>query len=362
MTGVVLAAILVTVLISCNPGGASGPFALAHFTTPGGDVGFRSNESLTIDAFQLPDQQSGQRYAAWLENVTDPNSEPTNLTRLGTLTKSQGGQNQWAITFNANQGTNLLALGNTILVYSEDANQPAPLTPPSNDTVVLQGSFPTTSLVHLRHLLVNFDDPPPPDNAGLLVAMRHQVYILQGQATALKESAYRGDTFKTQCYAQSVLDIIEGKPGQHFAPLPSGCVNNVTDQVGDGYGFLGQSGNGNYTYDAYVVAVEDHMNLAVKALGNSTSLPQLKDHSGHVFDAMEHVRALLNAADQDAVKLLQNPGMGNAGDVAGDLSAKCDAAVQWPQPEGATMDATQFGVVDAYIHAQFAATLRLTPP
>jgi hypothetical protein len=74
------------------------------------------------------------------------------------------------------------------------------------------------------------------------------------------------------------------------------------------------------------------------------------------------VQTLLAAADQDAVKLLQNPGMSNAADVAGDLAAKVNAAVQWNQPEGAALDAKQFGVLDAYNHSQFAATLLLTPP
>jgi serine/threonine-protein kinase len=359
-TGIVLAAILVGVLLSCNP---SGSFAQMSFSTGGGDVGFRANETLNLNASNLPDPPQGKRYAAWFENVTDPNSEPANIVRLGVLTRDPSGvQGSWKIAFNGNAGTNLLLLGNTVLIYSEDANTQAPLKPAPNDKVVLQGSFPAASLVHLQHLLARFTDPPTPEDAGLLVAMRHQVFILQGQALALKESAFRGDRFKTACYAQSVLDIIEGKPGQHFAPLSSACVNNATDQVGDGYGFLGQNGGGNYTYDPYIAAVEDHMNLALKALGNATSLPLLNEHAGHVFDAMEHVRALLTAADQDAVKLLQNPGMGNAGDVAGELSDKCDAAVQWQHPEGAQLDATQFGVVDAYVHAQFAATLRLSPP
>jgi len=352
----------VLLLTAGASGGPGGPYADAHFTTPNGDVGFRANEILTINAFQLSDPPQGKRYVAWLENVRDPSSEPDTLIRLGQLTKERvNNQDEWTVTFNSSPGTNLLALGNTMLITVEDATAQSPLAP-APGAPVLQGSFPLGSLVHLQHLLVKFTDPSPPQSAGLLVAMRHQVLILQGQAAALKESAFRGDTFKTACYAQSVLDIIEGKPGPHYAPLSHQCVNGATDQLGDGYGFIGQKGSGNYSYDPYTLAVEYHMNLAVQALGNATSLPALKDHAGHVHNAMEHVGTLLTTADQDAVKLLQHPGMSNAADVAGDLAANCNGAVQSDQPEGAMMDSRQFGVVDAYNHSQFAGTLHLTPP
>jgi serine/threonine protein kinase len=364
VAGVVLAAILIRLLLAAgSSGGITGPYADATFSTHDtGDVGFRANDTLTINAVQLSDPPQGKHYVAWFENIRDPSSEPDHRIRLGSLTKEQlGNQVEWTVTFNGNSGTNLLAVGNTMLITAEDASVEAPLAPaPGNP--VLQGTFPPGALVHLQHLLVKFTDPSPPQSAGLLVAMRHQVLILQGQATALKESAFRGDTFKTACYAQSVLDIIEGKPGAHYAPLSSACVNGATDQLGDGYGFIGQNGSGGYTYDPYTLAVEDHMNLAVQALGNATSLPELKHHAGHVHDAMEHVRTLLTAADQDAVRLLQNPGMSTAADVAGDLAAKCNAAVQLNQQEGAAPDAKQFGVLDAYTHSQFAGKLRLTPP
>jgi hypothetical protein len=363
VAGVVLAAILIRMLLAAGgSGGVTGPNAEAHFTTPTGDVGFRANETLTINAAQLADPPQGKRYVAWFENVSDPASEPDHLIRLGSLTKEQlGNQVEWAVTFNANPGTNLLGLGNTMLITAEDASVEAPLAPAPGDPV-LRGTFPSGSLVHLQHLLTKFTDPSPPQSAGLLVAMRHQVLILQGQAAALKEVAFRGETFKTACYAQSVIDIIEGKPGPHHAPLSSACVNGATDQVGDGYGFIGQNGSGRYTYDTYTVAVADHMNLAVQALGHATSLPHLKEHAGHVHDAMQHVQTLLTTADQDAVKLLQNPGMNNAADVAGDLAAQSNAAVQSNQPEGSTPDPKQFGVLDAYNHSQFAATLLLTSP
>ncbi len=364
VAGVVLAAILIRLLLAAgSSGGIAEPYADARFSThDAGDVGFRANDTLTVNAVQLSDPPQGKRYIAWFENVRDPSSEPDHLIRLGALTKEQlGNQVEWTVTFNGNPGMNLLALGNTMLITAEDASVDAPLAP-APGAPVLQGTFPPGSLVHLQHLLVKFTDPSPPQSAGLLVAMRHQVLILQGQAAALKESAFRGDAFKTACYAQSVLDIIEGQPGPHYAPLLPQCVNGATDQIGDGYGFIGQKGSGHYTYDPYTLAVEDHMNLAVQALGSATSLPELKAHAGHVHDAMEHVRTLLTTADQDAVKLLQHPGMSNAADVAGALAANCNAAVQWNQPEGAALDARQFGVLDAYNHSQFAGTLHLTPP
>lgn len=362
-TGVGLFALLLGVFSACSPGATSQPagteYADAHLETPSGDVGYRSNESATLDAFGLPDPSAGTRYAAWLATKADANSKPTKWIRLGVLAKHE---NEWTTTFNGSPGTNVMALGNTLEIIREDASAQPPRAPAPTDPVVLQGTYPADTYTHLQHLLVAWPDTP--QNAGLLVAMRHQGYILQGEAQALKEAAYRGDAFAVSCHAQSVLDILEGKPGGDYAALDPKCVNtNVTDQIGDGYGFLGTSGQGNYGYEPYIQAVEFHMDKAVQALGGATNtLPELRDHAGHVHSAMENVRTLLSAAQQDALKLRQNPGMSTATDVAGDLAAKCDAALQWAQPQGAALDPAQFGVVDADTHTQFAATLHLTPP
>ena len=334
VTAVVLFALVFGFFIAAKNGGGllgNGAYADAMFTTPGGDVGYWANEGLSITASNLGAPPSGTRYVAWLINMPDPQSEPTQSTRLGPLTAAPGQSNTWTVTYNAKPYTNLMGQGNMLKIVEEDSTKPAPLTP-GQATVVLTGIYDAIPYSHIGHLLLAYTDTP--EHAGILAAMRHQTFILQGEAQALKEAAYRGDSFAVSCDAQSVLDIVEGSQGADYAPLSHQCQQNATDQVGDGYGFLGANGQGKYTHDPYIAGVEYHMNLAMTTLkalpsADQASLPQLSLHAKHVQDAMEHVRSLLTTAQSDALQLKQNPGGSSASNTSVDLASKVDAALQY---------------------------------
>lgn len=295
-------------------------------------------DALKIAAENLSAPPAGSHYQAWMENT--PNEQ---FLSLGTL--QQNGQ-QFSLSFNDNN-TNLIGFGDTIKITVEQSSVLAP-----TGNVVLTGTFPPKAFVHIRHLLFSF--PTTPGKIGLLVGLLNQTQLLNEQAIILKNVASSGNQFAIQCAAQSIIDISEGQHGQNYKQLPGGCASQNITQVGDGFGLLGSGG-----IDSYIATASQHASLAASQIDSTANI---KLHAGHVQIATANIQGWVTTIDQDALKLLANPG--DTSHVL-EIVTLSDHAYYGVDINGdGQIDPVpgEAGAITAYIHGQLMAALPLLPP
>lgn len=347
---ILLIGLLVLVVIAGGTLGALVFFKQANPTPPTptvtGQVFFRDGpngtghtDALILSIRGLSPLASGSHYQAWGVNTSNEQILP-----LGVLT--QQGQN-FALSYAGNgkhghAGLNLIGAGNKVEITQEQGNANLP-----TGKIVASATFPPAAFIHIRHLLFSFSTTP--HQVGLLVGLRDQAQLLNGQATVLKTVAGGGNTLGTQCLAQSILDIVEGSQGSHFQPLPRLCTfQNITSQ-GDGFGILGKSG--------YDTTASLHASLAATAPDATTNI---KTHARHVQIATTNIDGWLNTVDQDAQALLTHPGDTSK---VSEIVQLCDHAYNGIDIDGDEhIDPVpgEAGAVTAYAHGQLMAALELT--
>jgi eukaryotic-like serine/threonine-protein kinase len=337
---------------------AGGALTVAHFTAAGaaasGEVFFTDNpqsppghsDALAITVNRLDAAPSGSHYAAWLINQSHEH-----VIALGDL--SAHGQ-QWTLSYvglgnNSVAGPNLLAAGTLFEVTLEQANSNAPV-----GKVVLSGRFPPLTFVHLGHLLISFPSTPGP--IGLLVGVLLQSRLLDTEAHELLRVAANQDFVSEQCYAQSVIDILEGTHGTEYAPLGSQCTGHGIVVTGDGYGLLGISGQDT---SGYLGNALDHASLAV---AQPDATREVKEYAKGVAASIGNVEPLVKTILQDAIGLLRAPtNLPKAQEV---MKLADQAYLGVDMNDDGHVDAVpgEGGAVTAYQQGQLMATLDLAPP
>jgi hypothetical protein len=302
---------------------------------PNGTTGFTN--ALKISG-NLSDPPAGSQYNAWLIN-----DESEQVIPLGTLTKSG---DTFSLNFTGGQGgtqqqLNLLGAGNRIEITVE---QGTPGHPSGN--IVFSGVFPPQAFVHIRHLLFRF--PTTPGNIGLLVGLMRQTQALNAQAVLLQSFSASNNSVAVQCVAQSIIDISEGTHGTNYQPLSPSC-QAITTQTGDGFGILGQGGQG------YVAEAAAHAALAAT---QTDSTANIKLHARHVEIATDNIKGWVTTVDQDAVKLLANPSDTAAVSEIVTLSDHAFHGVLGPEGQVNPVPG-EAGAITGYLHGQFMATLPL---
>lgn len=319
---------------------------------PHSTLGHSDAVQITVQGLTAP--PAGSHYEVWLIN-----REGEQIVPLGALSAS--GQtyvlNDPGNGQNGQAGSNLLAAGDEVEVTLEQSNTQLPF-----GHIVLTGSFPLQAFTHIRHVLVSF--PATPGKVGLLSGALAQVQELNVQAGALQHAAAQGDTVAVQCYAQNILDILEGTHGAHYQPLGADCAAAKITFTGDGFGLLNPpapatGGQGTPPVLGYLDAAADHATYATQTPDATTVMRQ---HASRVVSALLNVKGWAQTADQEALKLLTTPQ--DPASVA-TLAQVCDAAFHGEDgANGRTAGATQSkaGTLQAYQEAQEMATLTLTAP
>ncbi|MFI5272545.1 MAG: serine/threonine protein kinase [Ktedonobacterales bacterium] len=356
--GRILAAVLLLVVFA----GGGLAFVLAHQragtpTTPSGTVVFLdstpspagSTDALQVNVSGLVAPPSGSHYQAWLinqasEQILALGSLVTHPHQTGTLTYAgaplSGGRTQ-----------NILAIGSAFEITLERAPVEAP-----SGAVVLSAAFPPQAFVHIKHLLLSF--PTTPGTIGLLVGVLQQTRDANLQAKVLQQAAAGAPAVVVQCYAQIILNILEGSHGQHYRPLPASCTTLGLTPVGDGFGLLDSSGTAGQLATGsnqaslptgYIADAADHASLAATT-PDATAV--IRQHAAAVQTALTAVKASLIAADAAAVRLLTVPG-----DTKAAAALVTDCAQAYGTPGSGTVSAT--AALGAYQQGQLMATLSL---
>ncbi|MFI5272582.1 MAG: protein kinase [Ktedonobacterales bacterium] len=349
MRMVVVALVLVLVLVLLAVGGALALHSLGGPPAAAGQVVFSdspldpagSSDTLSITLSGLGAPSGGSHYAAWLVN-----QHSEQVFALGALV-AQG--KTYTLGFRAlpagDTTSNLLALGNTIEITSESTILPAPA-----GNVVLSGSFPPDAFVHIGHLLIAY--PTTPGHTALLVGALRQTDVVAEQAQALAAASTSQNLVAVDCYAQNIVNVLEGTSGLDYRSLASRCGGLKIAPVGDGFGLLSAAGGAHY-----LDAAAEHASLAATQPDATASIRQ---HAQLLEVAITTTETWLREAQHDALTLLKAP---SDAPVAQELLALCDKAYHGVDTNGdGHVDPVQGegGMVTAYAEGQQMATLSLT--
>ncbi len=268
-----------------HQGGATGLTGqVIYFDSQNGPPG-RTN-ALTIVANGLDAPPAGFQYAAWL--INDQNEETIPLGTL--MTKQQS----FVLTYtsrsgNGQAGTNLLAAGDKLEITLEQGVIKLPA-----GKEILIGKFPFMAFAHIQHLLVGF--PQTPGKIGFLVGVLQQTHMLNIQADVLQSLMASKNTIALGCVAQSIINIIEGKQGQHYRPLAATCALQNVTVTGDGFGLLGNNG--------YLADAAEH---ATYAITQPDATNAMRLHAKMLAIAVSNIKGWVTIVDQDALTLRENP-------------------------------------------------------
>ncbi|HEY4388673.1 MAG TPA: hypothetical protein VGN34_29840, partial [Ktedonobacteraceae bacterium] len=316
---------------------AATAFATAFFSDSTGGQG--TTDTVKITASNLSKPPSGSQYNAWL--VDDANER---ITLLGVL-QSQG--KDFTLSYTNSHHLNLLSLGTELRITQEKQG-----TTTITGNTVLTASMPVGAFTHIKHLLFSYDTTP--HKVGLLVGLHEQASLLFAQANSLQVASNQHNTVAVQCYAQSILDIVEGSNGPHYQPLSFACTSANIAGTGDGFGLLDLSGAGN----GYVALAKAHAGFAAQAPDSTSTI---KTHSQHVQICMDNVQGWLKDIDSDASSILANNGVDTQAKEIAQRAGYTLNGVDLNNDESIDPVPGEGGATTGYFHAQLMAQLRLEP-
>ena len=304
---------------------------VTFFANQNDPAGETNSLNITIQNLQAP--PAGSNYEAWIINDS---SEA--VLSLGKLT---GKGSTWSLTY-SNSSSNLLEVGDKLEITQEQGTVTAPV-----GQVVLTGSFPVLAFQHIQHLLVSF--PETPDKIGMLMGLLQQTHLLDSQATILQSVATSRNTVAVGCIAQSMIDIIEGKAGAHYQPLPAACAGQNVTATGDGYGLLNKG---------FVANSEEH---AALALSQKDATSGMRQHAALMDIALTNVSGWVTTIEQHLLQVRANPT-----DLSSlqEIAILADDAYHGVDTNGdGQVDpvAGEAGAITAYQQGQFMATVILVP-
>ncbi|MBK9715397.1 MAG: protein kinase [Kouleothrix sp.] len=305
------------------PAVVGGIFAQATGTLAWRDVALR-NDGVVVGIRGMPPLGAGEVYAAWLVGEQDS-------LAIGTLGPVDDGG--LALTYTSPAHENLLARYDRVFVTK--VPDIAAATEVAN--VVLAGVLPTAELAHLRHGLFSFETTP--NKIGFALGLRQELDELLLHAQLLKAQMEAGRLPGEQLHVEHIVNIIEGRQGQHFGDLNGdGKVQNP----GDGFGLL-QNG----TQQGYINGMVEHALLAASAPdAPPTAKPQadaIRAGGEIVRDRVSQVRDLALAIDQ-----------------ATSAAATRDDVLKLVELAGQAIDGDQ-GAITGYRQLQAMATIALAP-
>jgi serine/threonine protein kinase len=216
-------------------------------------------DQVVLSLTNIPPPATGHQYEAWLVG-----REGEARVSLGKVELDKNGGAQ--LTFVDKDGQNLLAQFDRFeLTLQPD---PDPSTLPSG-IVMYSSALPAGALMHIRHLLVAFDDTP--NHIGLDVGLLKDAKLVNKATQDMSDAHQKSDFERVLIDAEILVNVIEGKQGEHYGDLDH---NSTTSDPSDGYGLLLNGKN-----NGYIEGTLDHANLAATS---PDATAEIKMHAGHV--------------------------------------------------------------------------------
>lgn len=320
-----------------------GAHAIANVTFLDGSFGAGQSDAVNISITDLGTPPAGYSYAAWLVNNQ---SQTPKYKPLGALSLKD---NTWTLRYSGDgkpghPGTNLISMGDDVEITLEQSIGAAP-----SQNVVLAASYPTQAFSHLKRLIVT--SPDTPGQQAYLTALLQQAILLQQQGQVLLDNMQRGLFDSTNCAAQNVVDLIEGKSGADYRPLPALCSSqgrNIT-QVDDGFGLNG-----------YLNAVINEAKQT-KTSPDAVHVEHIQMHADHVIISATNIQEWLATVKQDALDILSGHHNADQGQEVAHLTDVALNGQDLDNDESVDPVPGEAGAKLGYQHGQLLALLQLVP-
>jgi plastocyanin/tRNA A-37 threonylcarbamoyl transferase component Bud32 len=295
------------------------------------------NDAVSIVVQGLPPTDAGQAYAAWL--VGEDGS-------LALETLSADGD---ALTLRYRSPTYANLLASYDRIYITRVPEAAAATEIEN--VLMTGTLPAQTLVHIRHVLAAFDTTP--NKAGFALGLRQEADEILRHADLLKQTLDAGDLAGEKRHAEHLINLIEGRQGEHFGDSDG---NGTIQNPGDGFGILK---NGQQL--GYLDGMVGHALLAAEA---PDATENVKTHAASIQAIGETIGGRMTDIRDHALRINQ---AASAAETQQDVVAILELARQAIQGVDANTNgqiepiAGEGGILTAYRTAQSMAEMPLAP-
>ena len=235
------------------PGGeAGGPLGTLSFAD-----GQARSDLVRLDVRNLRPQQ-GTTITAWLAAANG------DAARLGTL--APDGSGRATLSYTDQQRRNLIALFDRAIVTAETGSggdKPA-------GRELLRDEVSPPAMVHIRHLVVRFDQMP--QGTPLATGMLGQTAVAADHGNLAKLAVQANDLAGARLHLEHIVNIIEGTNGPNFGDRNG---DGRRDNPGDGIGVF-----------TYASSAAHHAQLGMEAAPRDETI---KLHGGQVVISTQNV-------------------------------------------------------------------------
>lgn len=289
-----------------------------------GILRFRDSDTARAANFQLlleniSPAPAGTHYELWLVD------DSFNTLNLGEFAANSN------VNFTNDTAENLLGSYSTAFVSLE----PDGVADGEIGTIVFDGIVPAGSLVHIRHLVTAF--PANPEGKAFLLGAEEQLLQASDHAQLLLDELAAGEIREAQRHAEHVINILDGETGPDFGDLDG---DTIAQNPGDGFGVR-----------AYLEGAKQHAQLAVDA---EDATAEVELHAGHVIISSDNSLARLDAAIDEALRVIASDSAAEAQPAADELARLLDIALKGQDANGDGAIApieNEGGLLTAYEHA-----------
>lgn len=289
-----------------------------------GVLRFRDSDSARAGSYQLLMEgvaatPAGSHYELWLVD------DSFNTLNLGEFTANSD------VSFSGSTAENLLGAYNGAIISIEpDGAADNEIGP-----VAFNGVIPAGSLLHVRHVVTAF--PSNPDGKAFLIGGEEQLLLAAEHAGFMLDELGNDNIREAQRHAEHVVNILDGESGARFGDLDG---DGLAQNPGDGFGAR-----------AYLEGAKEHAQLAA---GAEDATAEVKLHAGHVLISSDNTLVRLEAAVDEALRLIASDSAAEAGPAAEELARLLDLAYNGQDANGDGAIApieNEGGLRTAYEHA-----------
>jgi hypothetical protein len=208
-------------------------------------------DKISISFSALPAPKAGSHYEVWL--LAQGGETRRNI---GTVKIDETGQGQLAYTDPSQK--NILSEFDQLEVTLEADNDPKP--DESSGNIVASSVFPPLALVHVRHILVEFQTAP--DATALIQGLWYNAESTYTSTDELNKAFSKGDEKLVRLKTEEIINQIVGNANtsQYKDWNGDGTVDDPSDRFG-----LLHNGDPGYTDQGYIAQTISHANFAAQA-------------------------------------------------------------------------------------------------
>lgn len=238
----------------------------------------------TITLSGLPAPEPGTHYEVWY--LAEGGEIKRNMGEIKIDDADQG-----QLIFNDQDQENVLSLYDQLEVTIESDNDANPNQ--SSGEVVASSVFPPLALIHVRHVLVSFQNAP--EGIALIQGLWNTVDLIDDNTIELQNAFNDGDEELVRLKTEQIINQFVGNTSDQYLDWNE---NGTIDDPGDGFGLFD---NGN---QGYILNTISHAQFAAEA---ADATENIQVHSEHVVACIENMRTWSQQLFEKTLQLQEMP-------------------------------------------------------